>query len=401
MSSRPGPSRATEDIRRFRQEHRDAFNQAAVNNPALFVPMDKPLQGLAPAQIDQAMQRLERIAGAEGSAIEGTDWRSEIDSDISLEANEEHLISIGGRLPLDERREGRMSGAEADEIQESQATNEILDMCEAIDDAGADGAGVLESVFRGDTDSATTALEDTGIDVSDVSGVLDDIDEAFGGVVVSNAIAECRDRLGGPDIQTMTAEDVLLELRDRFDLGQIPPEDVIEVLGGELERRAEPTGEPSDAEAAVNRLSRAFGVRFESLDDAVQSLQERIAQARGERLRIATIEARRSGGDVLVRIDDGAEFDEHLSLARRRVRRGIGFGPEEPRAWTDVGEIHIRGEELELVDLERGIEQYGMPDDTDVPVREEFEVEQADLPVEPAEPGDNVADRAIRLLEET
>lgn len=187
--------------------------------------------------------------------------------------------------------------------------------------------------------------------------------------------------------------------------------DILDVLGDDfrvieshrlrdLRDRAERGEVGADArEEVLLELSRSFGQQFDSIDAAVRSLRERIASARGERLQIAPIQARRSGGDVLVRIADGDVFTEFTNLVTRRVRRGIAFPPEQPRTWREVGEIRIRGGELEAISLEAGVEQFGRPEETDVPIVEEIEREQAALPDEEISEADRLADMAIDLLE--
>lgn len=168
----------------------------------------------------------------------------------------------------------------------------------------------------------------------------------------------------------------------------------------ELRQEAARVGDIAEARDQVLEAFRgSFGQEFENVQDTIRSLQERIARARGERLRIAPIQARRSGDTVLVRIEDGDDFDDFEDLARRRVRRAIGFAPDEPQVWTDVGEIRVRGGELEAISIEEGVERFGTTEEAeDVPILEEFETEQERLVEPEAQPGDDLARRAIELL---
>lgn len=169
----------------------------------------------------------------------------------------------------------------------------------------------------------------------------------------------------------------------------------------QLQREAQRPGRSGDQrDEVLHELSRAFGQHFDDVGEAVRTLQERIASARGERLRIAPIEARRSGEDVLVRIVDGSLFDRHTPLVRRRARRLIAFPPGEPATWTEIGEIAVRNDEVERIDFTRGETRYGVVEDLeDVPTVETFETAQSGLPTQESLPGDDLARRAIERLE--
>lgn len=393
----PGISRDPEDIRRFRQNNRELYSQRQVANPALFVSMDTPLQGLAPAQQTQALRRLREIANAEGSAIQDRDIISLIDSSLNLEENEDILLEQGGRLPRDERLQEREQITEEDveSANRRRARDDILELCEEIDAAGADGAEVLEAIFSDELSRAERLAAEAGVGVAEVSRIIDSIEEEFGGVLVADAIAECRDRLAGPEagVEAPT-QDILDEFRERFDIRAVN----VDRAFNELERQLRDAEEDA-REAAVNRLSRSFGTRFDDLDDAVDRLRQRIAQARGERLRIADIRVRRAAGETRIFIDsDDPAFDQWLDNVQRRVSRELDLAAIEPPQTVTVGEVVLRGEQLEEIDLQQGRDRLGAIEEPQPLPEEAAAREQAELP-EPETDSERLADEAIELAE--
>lgn len=171
----------------------------------------------------------------------------------------------------------------------------------------------------------------------------------------------------------------------------------------ELQEGAREPGVPDAArEQVLQRLSEAFGQQFDTVDEAVRTLQERMATARGERLQIAPIRARILSGGVRVDIQDGEEFEPFAELVERRVRRVIDFSGVDPPETATVGEIAIRGRgedaAIDRVDLERGIERFGTLEGAEElpeigpPEREQERLEELTEP-------NRRADRTIELLE--
>lgn len=417
MSSGPGPSKDPTDIQNARANMRGQFSSAQIRNPWTFVSMDNPLQTLAPPQIEQAIQRLSRIAGAEGSALQDRDWLSLVDSAVSVGENEDILLENGGKLPMEERGPGggtTLTMEDVESAEQTRAIEDILDICQAVDDAGVDGAEVLELIAAERGDEAATMLADTEFSEDEIEGVLDDIAEAFSQQLVLTAIAECRDQLSGPTgVETAEAEEVLEELQERFDLGMgaLSVEEAAERIedrveeaqerAQEAERRAEEQTESEIERIAVNRLSRAFGEEFTSLEDAIRGLRERIERARGRRIRIEAIEARRTpSGTLAVRIQDGEDFFAFEGPARRRVQSELDT-TELGTTWTEIGEVTTRGfgEDIDLVeiDLSTGRERLGSIAEAQPLEIEQRELRQAEIEEATAT---EIADDAISLLRE-
>lgn len=231
--------------------------------------------------------------------------------------------------------------------------------------------------------------------------------ETYGIEDVADAINQ---RPGAPPDLQRRVDDVLDEYPpDVYDV-EIANEvaGILDVLGGDfrvaesqrlerLEEEAQAVRDPVEARQEVlNEFERAFGQRFDDVGDAVRSIRERIEQARGERLEIAPIMARRAGESIRVQIADGEAFQEFEELVSRRVRRGIAFGAEEPRVNTEVGEISLRGGELEAIDLTAGVERFGHGE-PEIPIEERIPRRQTPLPVEESE-ADRLALRAIETL---
>lgn len=397
------PSSDKEDIRKCREGRRDLFTSAQVNNPALAVPGDSPLQCLSAMQQKQAEKRLRAIAGAEGSALVDRDVPALIDSSVNLEANEETLLGMGGKLPVDERRQERMVEDTAEQAERARATTEIMDICEAMDDAGLDGARALEMLFEGEDEQVRQLLQGTDIagGLEEIELTLEGVEGAFGTTFVTGAIAECRDQLAGPaDGDVTPTQELLTELRQRFDVTAATPDEAFSQLEDRI-RRADREGR----EAALNRLSRATGTSFEDVGEAIDAFRERIARARGERLLIGRIEVRRVSDEVRVRIEPGdvtqreaERFDQWRDNVERRVRRELDLGQlPSPSPWIDVGEILLRGEDLDQIDLEQGRERLGAVAEPQPLEEEQVDREQVELPT-PETDADELARRALEAL---
>lgn len=381
----PGPNTDPDAVRRAREANRDLFTSGQVRNPWVFDSTDNPLQTLAPPQIEQAIKRLDAIAAAEGSAIVETDWESEVDSAISLSENEDHMLEIGGKLPEDEIEFAGTRAMTEDEAEE------ILDICEQLDGAGVD---VLEAVFAEEGAQAAAMLQGTSFTEDEIEAVLDGIADEFDPLFVSDAIVECRDLLAGPELVEREAaiQEILEELRERFGVTALTMERAFAQLEDRLARAEHQSQEP-----ATNRLSRAFGERFGSLDEAIDRLRERIAAARGERLRIADIRVRQAAGDTRVFIDsDDQAFTEWLDNVQRRVRRELDLSAIPEPATVTVGEILVRGETLDEIDLTQGRERVGAVAE---PLPEERTAREQETLPEPETDVEALADRAIELLE--
>lgn len=401
------PNPDTEAIRRCRQDRRDTLDSRAVQNPAIFIGMDNPLQCLAPFQQEKAEERIraflsdnieaQRTAGFQGEI----DLPSLVDSSLTLDEN---LGLVADAIGID-RGPGMADivEEEVDQIERERATQEILDICQALDDAGLDGARILERLFEGEDEQVRRLLEGTEIagGLEDIEITLDSIEDELGGTFVAGAIAECRDRLAGPDAGEVTpTQEILSELRQRFGVTAATPDQAFSELETRI-RRADSRGQ----EAAVNRLSRAFGLQFDDVDDAIDRLRERIATARGERLRIGDIQVRRVREEVRVRIDAGGTraeqemFDDWQDNVERRVRRELDLNQlPAPSPWVTVGEITLRGEDLDMIDLTEGRERLGAVAEPQPLEEEQAAVEQAELP-EPETDAEQLADRALELLE--
>lgn len=390
----PSSLSAIEDF--ARQRKREIREQRGLRATG-FLPADAPMGAKTLFNQKRDLHRLAEIATAEGSAIEPGSWPDFVSVSESVGENVEALLDAGGRLPEAERRERRLTEGEADVIARERAIEFIVDICEEIDEAGEDGPTVLEMVVRGDP------LPDLpGLDEDAIVDDLEEIEAEFGRDLVTDAIAACRDQLAGPaDGEVRPTQELLDEFRERFGVTAVTPDQAF----AELEERLQ-TAERAGQEAALNRLERGFGQRFDSLDEAIDRLRERIATARGERLRIADLEVRRVGDEIRVRVDtEGLTMEEEQLFrvwrdnAERRIRRELDLGQlPSPSPWVTVGEMAVRGEDLDFIDLTEGRERLGEVAEPEPLPEERPAREQAELPEAETEP-EQLAQRAIDVLE--
>lgn len=380
-----------DEVAKARGNRRATFSQAEIDNPWRFVTWDNALITLSPTQQTQAIKQLRAIAGAEGSAL-GTDWKSLVDPEVSLSANKQTLLDRGGKLPLEQREAEQFTENEVEEIETSRARQDILDACRDLDAAGVDGAAALEALAAGESNNATEQAADAGVAVDDVEGMLMDIADAFSQALVDEAIVECREELEpAPQEVELTEADVISRLRDNFDLpgGVARLEDAIEVLETEVEG-----AQAEGRQEAVARISRAFGQRFEDVDDAIERIQDRLERTRGPTVRSAPITVReRATGEPSVRIEsDNPDFAGFRSNVQREVRRQLDLS-ELPRTRREIGVVRLEDGELADIDLAEGRELLGAePGEQPFEPREREPREQEQLPDVETEPEAVAAD---------
>lgn len=377
---------STRGIEAFARERKRSARSRRGLSPGGFVSLDSPIEVLSVFRQKNVLGELQEIATHPQSAIQPGSWPDFVGLDqVPSEARASLAEQAFGarELPRDVRIElgfdEEFTDADADEMAMANAREWLLEKCEQVDAAGVDGADFLERAAAGDP---PPELE--GIDQVALADDVGDIREEFGVAFVQEVIEECRDLLAGPDeapAPAPVAADVVDELRERFDLG--PVTDLEDALARLEERLA--AGEERGREAAVNRLSRAFGARFEDLDEAIGQLRERIPAARGERLRRADIRVRRVGDEIRVTIQDGGAFDPFQDNVERQVARELDLSGLRQGERAVVGEIRLEGDELSAIDLDVGRERFGPGAEAgpiDVEERERFEFEPAETPAE-------------------
>lgn len=259
------------------------------------------------------------------------DLQSEIDPDMAADFWESAALNwerIKDEFGLRTRGETEQLLRDFEEAQLDAAKAEIRDQ---LDDFGIEN--VVDAIGPGEPDLPPDQE-------AELRGRVSDVLEAFPPDIydaeIENRILNLFNALG-EDIQILE-RDRVEELREQPDVS-------------ESEARAQAR------EEVIQELERALGLRFDSVSDAATRIRQQIAQARGERLRIAPIEVRRSGGDVLFRVEDGEVFQPFEGPARDRVTRELDLS-DLGTTWTTVGEIRLRGDDLEAIDLEVGRERF-------------------------------------------
>lgn len=387
-----------ERVKRERQQRRDLFSSAQLQNPYTTAKGDFPIVTLAPMQQKGVFQRLAEIANAEDSAIPDGSWPDLVDLTVNEQGNINALIDEhGGAFPEGEDPRERLTDEDARSIEQNRAVEEILRWCDNLDDQGVDGASLMSLLVADESGPVVNEARSAGVDVDELDRTLQDIEEAFTRNLVIRGIEECRDRLEGPTTERQLTEDeVLGRLRENFDVGAATDfASAIENIQQQIEQ-AEQTGE----QRVLNRLQRSFGARFEDVDDAISSLQDRIERGRGPTVRSAPIEARRQAGEARIRIaSDAAVFSQFRANVRREARRQLQLG-NLPRTWREIGTIRLENEQLADIDLSPGRDLLGGVEGEDPfepQPAEPDEDEQAELP-EPETPAEQVADDLLESL---
>jgi len=383
----------TDRIRRERENRRDSFTQAQITNPALFVLSDRPLVTLAPGQQRTAIERLREIATAEGSALIDQDWKSLVDPTTNLEANEEALLNNGGKLPIEER-EAEQDTARADALEQEKqhARQTIREWADEIERAGVDAERVLTVLFQGGESPLVEAAAEQGVlTPREVEAALDEMAGAFSRGFVQDAIDDAREftRSERERVEDQERRRIRAELLEEFDV----PEEaglarVIEIIRTRVER-----ARTQERAQILQRVSNAFGRRFESVDGMIEGLQDVVASRATPTIRSTEIRARQGVDAPIIRLESSAEvFTPYISQVRDRAREVLNLD-NLVRSNTKIGVLRLEGGEVAAISFDLAPE--GLKTDEDMtPAQMTDDDEQDTLPEE--EEDDEEADERAR-----
>lgn len=388
-------------IRKARSNMRNVLSRNQVKNPALFIAADHPLEAQAPPQQRRARSRLSDIASAEGSSMSTDAWKDEIDPTTSLEANVRHFRQIGGKLPEGERegREARRAEAARKQARSSnmeRAVDTIKEWCREFDDEGIDGADVMALLLQGATGEPLERAREAGFDLDTIDESLESMTVAFDRGFVVDTIDECRAELAPPEPETTFTEDEIVDRMIRsFDLPAYLADDLEDAI--DLVENQFDAARADEREQIVNRLSRNFGISFDSVDDAIDRIKERTARgAPGPTIESAEIQIRRApGGELRTNFEGDRAVKEYRDNVRRRINRALDIESIQSSVWKTIGTIRLENGDLAAIDLEPGIEQYGVEEDVEL---EPIEVPEDEGPPEPESEGDQLAASLIDEL---
>lgn len=115
-------------------------------------------------------------------------------------------------------------------------------------------------------------------------------------------------------------------------------------------------------ERVVGRLEVAFGMRFDSFEDAIDRLQDRLSRQAGPAVKSAEITARMTSGGPSIRVEsDDRDILTFQDNVRRAARRRLDLSALGSVRQT-LGQIRIEDGELAEINLESGRDQLGAPD---------------------------------------
>lgn len=171
-----GKNRAIERQRRIRENAgiRSGYGGA-----------DDPLGAQSP-MVQNSM--LENLAGMAAGRID--DWESLIDPTLSYDENKSILLENGAQqLPGEKERQRRQARMDAEDRARRYARDELMQICDNLEDDVADPPGYLSNALDGD------AEPEPGVDTETITATVQDIGEEFGTDFVHDAIERCRERL--------------------------------------------------------------------------------------------------------------------------------------------------------------------------------------------------------------
>ena len=159
----------------------------------------------------------------------------------------------------------------------------------------------------------------------------------------------------GPDLYRDIAFNEIGRVVDDFDIdGQLVSDDLLESLREEAEQGTDNGEALRDAERRVlDRLEVAFGQRFDDLDDAIESLRDRIDSLQQLDVRTGDITLR-GNRDAPPSVSVEIGFGEFESRVREQVDRAIDRDAlsDLRRTFTQrVGTVRVVGDEIQLIDL--------------------------------------------------
>jgi len=192
----------------------------------------------------------------------------------------------------------------------------------------------------------------------------------------------------GPDFYREIAFNEIGQVVEQFDIdAELVSRSRLEALQEQTGRRESTAQQMRQAEREVlTRLERAFGQRFDDVDDAITSLRNRIDQLQNLDVRSGDVflRGRREGPPGIVTEIGFGAFED---AAKEQASKAIDASQVDVRRTYDkrIGSVRVAGDELQLIDLTPALELPAVADaivDPDALVRR-FEIE-ADVAVPPA-----------------
>lgn len=198
----------------------------------------------------------------------------------------------------------------------------------------------------------------------------------------------------GPDFYRDIAFTRISQILNDLDLdAELVSEDRLEALQEAAEATTDtPAEEMRDAERrVVDRLEGSFGQRFEDLDDAVESLRNRIDQLQELDVRSGEI-ALRGNRDSPPSVSVEIGFGEFERAVREQVDRAIDRDAIDVRRTFQerIGSVRVVGDEIQVIDLTpaRLIDRVApaIVNDDELLTRREIEADVAAPPTEEVQP---------------
>lgn len=299
--------------------------------------------------LEKLMGRQEEGASETTAGLQGEFSDVEIDPTLSYGENAQRIKQAGDGSDF-RSNEARNRAADRERTAEEARTSAIeylVDECMRIEEEVPGGDGVASLRAAGD-----------GVEPAVPGGdqLLDDVDsitDEFGFTVVADAIARCQE-LSQPDrgIQpdaAGVAEDQLLDRVESI-LGQRPAstDDAL----ARLEQRIE-TERDEARQNFLNRLSFAFSSNFESVDEAVDTIRDRVDRLAALNVRVGEIELL-GRSDNPPRVSPEAGFGEFQEVIAEQVRDAIDMTAADASITTgrfDAGQIRVVDDEPQIIDL--------------------------------------------------
>lgn len=171
-----GKNQAVERQRRIRQSagirsgYGGASDPLGAQSPMVQNSMFSNLAGMAAGRID--------------------DWESLVDPTLTYDENKAILLENGAqRLPGERERKRREERAAAEDRGRRYARDELLRICDDLDDNVADPPDYMINALVG------SAEPEPGVDTDAITETIQDVGDEFGKDFVQDAIERCRERL--------------------------------------------------------------------------------------------------------------------------------------------------------------------------------------------------------------
>lgn len=382
------------DVQEIRDLRDEIRRNAGLPTGGQFIGGDYPIGAKNIFKQEQDFEELAKYATAEGSAIQD-DWHDYVDvRALNLDENIQTLLTEGAARPEEEKlRQAEEQFKDALDQQQRRDYNTLVDLCSELtgSDAHRPGPAIISDAVEGALDHVQP------IDVRLQSGMtrefrtntinelVDSLLENYGIEFIEEAVEECRelmdttieDEFDSPEVVELVLDNVERLVNRR-------PDDLQHAF--ELLEDLRTQAREDERQEIINKLQLAFAASFSDIDDAIDTLQERLERARGIAVQEGSVVLEKRPDQpprLTIEGDDVFQDYEREIIARAQDALPLDDVDLPDFERIQVGRLQAVAGQLEDVDFSIGQERLDVDDDPSAEPDIDTPAVGPDAPAEP------------------